>query len=165
MKIHQDFSKNDAITKDALRGDSRGGAKNASLSGAASEFSCLQRDARHLRAFNGTDANPDQGFDQPIPRTAAYWTLWRGGDDAERMRAMDEPTGNRPTLPHERLCICGFDSPLKLMADFLSKGWAEDSFDGAVDRLALIETTERGIVVTLFENYQAACHAHALSVQ
>lgn len=111
----------------------------------------------------GTAVIPEHASEQPTPKAVAYWTLWR--DASELRRQLDIPPGSPPPLPHEGLCACGFESPPKLMADLMGKGWAKDSFDKTVNRFALIEGTMEGITVTPFETYEAACKAHALSTQ
>lgn len=107
--------------------------------------------------------NSHYGFNLPTPQAGAYWVLWRREDDSEIRRAWDILPRERPPLPHEGLCVCGFESPPKLLADLLDKGWKKDSFNRTANRFARIETTATGIVVTSFETYEAACHAHALS--
>lgn len=119
------------------------------------------RDTKEARQ----DVNADHESAPPTPHAEAYWTLWRCDDDTEIRRAWDIPPRERPRLPHEGLCACGFDSPAKLLADLLGKGWKKDSFDRTANRFARIETTPAGIVVTSFETYAAACQAHALSTQ
>lgn len=112
----------------------------------------------------GQDVNSNHGFEQPAPQAAAYWTLLRGDDDWKHRDDSGVKHKDIQRLPHEGLCNFRFDSPAKLLAELLSKGWKKDSFDGTGNRFAFIEASAKGITVTAFESYQAACHAHALSV-